>query len=182
MARTYSLITDDELVRLARSGDHEAFAELTTRYVGLVRKRAGLFQGPGMPERDDLLQEGFLGLYAAVMEYDPQRGAGFGTFAGVCVQNRMADAVRRYAGGKNRPLNESVSLEDAEPEEEGPETLLELRERIQEFQRLLTPLEKKALFLFLSGCRREEIQTQGGMALRTYDNALYRVRHKLKNL
>lgn len=186
MAPEYKALKDEELALLARSKDHEAFAELTARYLGLIRGKAAQFQGAALPERDDLLQEGFLGLYFAVMGYEPGRGSTFHAFAGVCVQNRMADAVRRHAGGKNRPLNESVPLEEAMPADSSPEELLELRERLADFQTRvesqLSPLEKTALSLYLSGCKREDIPKLSGMELKAYDNALYRVRSKLKKI
>ena len=126
----YQACGDAQLAALVRAGQGEAFAELSARYLGLIRAKAKLFEGASAPEKEDLWQEGLLGLYAAAISYQPGRGASFPTYAGVCVYNQMASAVRRHGSSGNRPLNESVPLEDAGEAavEAGPEALLELRE------------------------------------------------------
>ncbi|RKJ38552.1 sigma-70 family RNA polymerase sigma factor [Acutalibacter sp. 1XD8-33] len=180
---------DGELALAVQAGAPEAFDQLSARYLGLLRARAGQFARPGGLEKEDLIQEGFLGLYAAAMAYNPQGGASFGTYAGVCVYNRMASAARSHHSVGNRPLNESLPLDTAGdlPQLGGqsPEELLELRENAQAFwrraQTLLTPLERRALGLYLGGWRREEIAEKAGMSLKTFDNALHRVRKKLKD-
>ena len=180
--------SDEELALQVQAGSPDAFDQLSARYLGLLRARAGQFAGPGGLEREDLIQEGFLGLYAAAMAYNPQGGASFGTYAGVCVHHRMAGAARSHLSAKNRTLNESLPLDSAgnlpEPRERSPEDLLELRENARDFRRrvqtLLTPLERRALGLYLGGWRREEIPRRAGISLKTFDNALHRVRKKLK--
>lgn len=134
----YQACGDAQLAALVRAGQGEAFAELSARYLGLIRAKAKLFEGASAPEKEDLWQEGLLGLYAAAISYQPGRGASFPTYAGVCVYNQMASAVRRHGSSGNRPLNESVPLEDAGEAavEAGPEALLELRE---EFGALVPP-------------------------------------------
>ena len=122
----YQACGDAQLAALVRAGQGEAFAELSARYLGLIRAKAKLFEGASAPEKEDLWQEGLLGLYAAAISYQPGRGASFPTYAGVCVYNQMASAVRRHGSSGNRPLNESVPLEDAGEAavEAGPEALL----------------------------------------------------------
>lgn len=185
MEKHYATMEDGDLCALTGT-DPEAFAELSRRYVGLVRGAAARFPArPGL-ERDDLLQEGLLGLYAAALGFSPETGEDFRAYAGACVRNRMADAARRQQSRRNRPLNESLSLESeaaAGLSVRGPEDLMELREQLRGlFQRLgraLTPLEREALSLYLSGVDRTEIEASG-MNLKAFDNALYRVRRKLK--
>lgn len=180
--------SDAQLVALVRQKQGEAFAELSARYLGLIRAKARLFEGAAAPEKEDLWQEGLLGLYAAAISYRPEGGASFSTYAGVCVYNRMASAVRKHGSSANRPLNESVSLEDAGEAavEEGPESRVELREEFRSFCKKmdvsLSPLERKVLALYLNGYRRKEAAQLAGMSLRTFDNALHRVRAKLKRL
>ena len=112
-------------------------------------------------------------------------GASFPTYAGVCVYNRMASAVRRHASGGNRTLNESVPLEEDRPapSRESPESLLELREDFRALCRkmnvALSPAERRALSC-TGGCCRREAARQAGVSLRAYDNALYRAREKLR--
>lgn len=180
--------SDAQLTALVRQHHGDAFAELSARYLGLIRAKARLFEGAAAPEKEDLWQEGLLGLYAAAKSYRPEGGASFSTYAGVCVYNRMASAVRKHASSANRPLNESVPLEDVREAavEAGPESLVELREDFRSFcEKMdvsLSPLERKVLALYLNGYRRGEAAQLAGMSLRAFDNALYRVRAKLKGL
>ena len=184
----YQACGDAQLAALVRAGQGEAFAELSARYLGLIRAKAKLFEGASAPEKEDLWQEGLLGLYAAAISYRPGRGASFPTYAGVCVYNQMASAVRRHGSSGNRPLNESVPLEDAGEAavEAGPEALLELREEFgalcRQMDVSLSPLERRVLALYLSGCSRGEAAQRVGVPLRSYDNALHRVRSKLKRM
>ncbi len=188
MAEDFHEFTDAQLTALAREGQGDAFAELSLRYREMIRKKARLFEGPSAPEKEDLWQEGLLGLYGAAVTYRPDSGTAFSTYAGVCVYNRMASAARKHISGGNRALNESVSLEDAASTavREGPETHLEVRENFRAFQekldQTLTPLERRALALHLCGMGRQEAAQRAGVPLRTFDNALHRVRKKLKSL
>lgn len=183
----YASLSDGQLVQRVRDGEPGAFAELSSRYLWLVRAKAGAFTGPAAPEKEDLFQEGLLGLYAAALSYEPEAGASFATYSGVCVYNRMVSAVRRHASAGNRPLNESLPLETAGElpmPAGGPQDLLEIQESSrsmwQQVERSLTGLERRALKLYLSGCRREEVLEKTGMSLKTFDNAMHRVRKKLK--
>lgn len=188
MAEVYSAFSDDKLIQLVQAGKSDAFAELSSRYLWLIRLKASQFQGAAAPEPEDLLQEGFLGLYAAAESFQETAGASFRTYAGSCIVRRMIDAARRYSSERNRPLNESLSL-DSEAvsnlaSESSPEELVELREQAENlFRRLeqeLSPLERTAFSLYLSGCSRGEVEERSGMSLRAYDNAIYRVRNKLR--
>lgn len=180
--------SDEQLIQMTKENNSDAFAALSTRYLWLIKAKAAQFEGAVAPEREDLLQEGFLGLYAAAVSFDKNGGASFRTYAGVCINNRMTDAARRHTGAKNRALNESLSLDSDDTAEiaaqHGPEELLELRERFREVLSRadgeLSALERKALLLYLAGCKREEIPVRFGISLKAFDNAIYRVRSKLK--
>lgn len=180
--------SDARLTALVRERQGDAFVELSARYLGLIRAKAKLFEGVAAPEKEDLWQEGLLGLYAAAISFRPERGASFSTYAGVCVYNRMTSAVRRHASSGNRPLNESISLEDAGDAavEASPEEQLELQEDFRALQQRmgvsLSPMERRVLTLYLSGYRRGEAADRAGITVRAYDNALHRVRSKLKRL
>lgn len=184
------LESSPQLLAQVRQNNPDAFRELSQKYVWLVREKARLFEGPSAPEREDLWQEGLLGLYIAAITYEEGGAASFSTYAGVCVYRRMADAARKHSSGKNRLLNESLPLESADASgaaaKESPEALIELRENFQgirqKMEEVLSPLERRALILYVSGCEREEIPQKAGMSLKTFDNALHRARHKLKNL
>lgn len=187
MDENFTTFTDSKLAECVRAGEPDAFVELSARYQWLVRSKAAQFAGPAAPEKEDLYQEGFLGLYAAAMAYREGGGASFSTYAGVCVYNRMASAARRHMSAGNRTLNESLPLEtagDLPVPAGGPQDLLEVRENYAAMWRridsLLTPLERKALELYLGGCRREEVPEKAGMTVKAFDNAMHRVRLKLR--
>lgn len=188
MAEEFVNLTDEELAECVKENIPYAFAALSGRYLWLVRQTAARYVGHDAPEPDDLFQEGFLGLYAAALSYKTDGGASFKTYASACVHNRMTDAARRHSGAKNRVLNESLSLDTDDSarlaRSDSPEELVELRENFREILRRadveLAPLERTALGLYLSGCKREDIEKISGMSLKTFDNAIYRVRRKLR--
>lgn len=183
-AHAYELLSDLQLSELVRGGNPQAFVELSSRYAGLIRKKAALFCGLSFPEPEDLLQEGFLGLYAAALGYREDGGGSFGAYAGACIYNQMVSAVRSSATAGNRTLNQALPLVEAGELTEramGPQDLVETREQFDSMWRLeLTPLERRVLNLYLSGCRRAEVQERSGISLKTFDNALYRIRSKLR--
>lgn len=185
MPQDQGALGDPKLAELVRRGDPQAFVELSSRYIGLIRKKAALFSGPAVPEPEDLLQEGFLGLYAAALGYSEGGGGSFGTYAGACIYNQMVNAVRSNATAGNRTLNHALPLTEAGDLPEwamGPQDLVETREQFQAmWERLeLTPLERRVLDLYLSGCRRSEVEERAGIQLKAFDNALYRIRNKLR--
>lgn len=177
-----------QLARRVRQGDADAFTALSARYLWLVRAKAHRFSGAHAPEVEDLTQEGLWGLYTAAVSFDERAGASFSTYAGVCIYNRMASAVRRYGSSGNRTLNESVSLDSDDMAftvaGEDPGAALELREWLHQLrQRLeasLSPLERRVLALYLSGCPRRELPEKLGVSQKSCDNALHRVRSKLR--
>lgn len=190
MSGNYQDFSDAELLNKTREGDCDAFAELSVRYLWLVRTKARLFEGSTAPEKEDLCQEGLLGLYIAANSYEEGCGASFKTYAGVCIYNQMVNAARSHGSRKNKPLNDSISLDSADASEmastESPEALLEIRENFQAVRKRmdlsLSPLERKVLALYLGGYERSEISEKAGIPLKVFDNALHRVRSKLKNL
>ena len=102
--------SDEALCLSAAQGDPQAEAELVRRYSRLVRVCARpLFLAGG--DSEDLIQEGMVGLLAAIRGFDPGRDAAFRTYAEICVRSHMLTAVRAAQGGKHAPLNHSVSYE-----------------------------------------------------------------------
>lgn len=187
MSGDFESYSNAQLAGKVRAGDADAFAALSARYLWLVRDKARKFAGAGAPEMEDLTQEGLLGLYAAAVAFDEAGGASFSTYAGVCIYNRMASAVRRYSSSGNRTLNESVSLDSGEAvlaAGEDPGDAVELREWAAGLRRrlegALSPLERKVLALYLSGCSRRDLPGRLGLSQKSCDNALHRVRCKLR--
>lgn len=183
MSQDYGSLSDSRLTELVRGGDPQAFVELSSRYIGLLRNKAALFSGPSVPEPDDLLQEGFLGLYAAALGYMGK--SSFGTYAGACVYNQMVTAVRSSNTAGNRTLNQALPLTEAGdlPERSlSPQDLVEMREQFDNMWEglELSPLERRVLRLYLGGCKRSEAQERAGINVKVFDNTLYRIRTKLR--
>ncbi len=138
-------------------------------------------------ETDDLCQEGLFGLLLAAKTFDPKNGASFRTYADVCISNRVIMAYRSAMGRKNKPLSNFVSLsgEDA-PDfpadcSADPETMLDDRESFEIIRRriveeILTPMELRALRLYLGGCSYREIAKKMSVTEKAADNALQRAR------
>lgn len=188
MSGDFESYSNAQLLHRVRQGDADAFAALSARYLWLVRAKAHKFVGVQAPEVEDLTQEGLLGLYAAAISFDDTAGASFATYAGVCIYNRMASAVRRYGSSGNRMLNESVSLDSEDaffaPAGDDPGAAVELQEWLgqlrQKLEANLSPLERRVLSLYLSGSQRRELPGKLGLSQKSCDNALHRVRSKLR--
>lgn len=182
--------SDGRLAELVQRGDSEAFAELTARYMSIIRARVSPFRS-GRMENEDLCQEGLLGLLKAAQTYDfRRRRASFRTYAGVCISHQVIMAYRSAAGRKNDPLSDFISLSgDDAPEfaadgSADPEALVADREEFRLMCRrvssLLTPMEQQVLRLYLGGCSYREIAEKLSVTVKAADNALQRARLKLK--
>ena len=195
----YEELTDEELIALFRDGDQEAMEKLLNKYKEMVLGKARSMYILG-GDSDDLIQEGMLGLFKAVRDYDSGRDASFRTFAQLCVTRQLYTAVKASSRKKHLPLNTAISLsrpvrEDGEEEEEfldcleadassNPEVYLigqEEMERLEEkIERELSPFEKQVLELHLTGMGFVEIAHVLNRDEKSTDNALQRIRTKLK--
>lgn len=182
------ILTDLELVKLSCENNSAAFAELARRYLALVRKRVLSFHRSGL-ETDDLSQEGLLGLLDATRSYNADSSVPFHAYADVCIKNRLISALRNAETDKNRIHINSISLTDdlklqagilSQPEEQ----MIEREEErlLQQFIcRHLSDVERNVLYLYLSGYSYKEISDKLSVTKKTCDNAMQRVRKKLKN-
>lgn len=195
----YEELTDEELIALFRDGDQEAMEKLLNKYKEMVLGKARSMYILG-GDSDDLIQEGMLGLFKAVRDYDSGRDASFRTFAQLCVTRQLYTAVKASSRKKHLPLNTAISLsrpvrEDGEEEEEfldcleadassNPEVYLigqEEMERLEEkIERELSPFEKQVMELHLTGMGYVEIAHVLNRDEKSTDNALQRIRTKLK--
>lgn len=183
--------TDSQLANLVSLGNADAFVELTTRYMSLIRVKSAPFRST-MLECDDLCQEGLLGLLSAARTYDSDGKAGFKTYAGVCINNRIIMAYRAAASRKNLPLINFVSLSDdssnmdVSDSSSNPEAVFMDRESVetmrQRIQQNLSAMEQQVLTLYLGGCSYHEIAAKLRVTSKAADNALQRVRVKLKHV
>ena len=187
----YSGLCDEELWRLAHSGDDEAESALVERYTRLVRICSRpLFLAGG--DGEDLTQEGMFGLLLAVRRFSPERDASFKTFAEHCIRNRLYTAVKSAVRTKHLPLNDYVSLESPHFDESlaghsdylrDPEDLIISRERLEEIKEILddslSQLESRILEQYLNGYSYREIAEKLDKSPKSVDNAVQRIRKKL---
>ena len=190
MSDPFDCKTDEELAGLAQNGSDQAAGCLIARYLPMAAARAAGYFGPGL-EQDDLVQEGLLGLWSAVRNYDPQKEASFAAFASQCVANRIYSAIRQALSPRQSPLRDYMSISQDEerqtmqlPDGEGPEASFIRKEdqelRNRRMQRLLSPREWAVLEQYLKGDTYQEISEHLHISPKAVDNALQRVRRKLQ--
>lgn len=182
----YQEQTDEELIARIRSGEAGVTEYLLEKYKPLVKKQARTMYLMG-GENEDLIQEGMIGLFRAISTYRQGEGSFYG-FALLCVNRQMYTAVQASARKKHEPLNAYVSL-DEEPQmplEDSPETMLLLQEKERKREdmiaRHLSSLEKKVLALYLEGMSYGQIAEQIGRPEKSVDNAIQRLKKKLKKV
>ena len=185
----FELKSDEELVEMYRNGIQDAFGELSVRYIFVIRSASAGLYNMGV-ETDDLYQEGLVALHSAVKSYSDDGRASFRTYAGVCIRNRLLSAVRAANNNKNFINNVTVSIYD-EPVEipapmTEPERIVvadeELNDVIRTAKRKLSELEFNVLSLYIDGNSYEDIAKLLGLSVKVCDNAMQRVRRKLKDL
>jgi RNA polymerase sporulation-specific sigma factor len=191
--------TDEQLLARIREGDDEAERLLYERYKQLVRSRAHSYFLIGA-DHEDLVQEGMLGLYKAVCEYDVEKAASFKSFAEICVTRQILSAIKNATRKKHTPLNHYVSLNTSPLEADGELTLLDTMRSLrvadpedvvigrENFERMvqylettLSPMERRVLSLYLDGFSYPQIAARIEKPLKSVDNAMQRVKHKLED-
>ena len=198
----YSELSDEELAIAAQSGDREAEYALVVRFMGLVKLKARPYFLVGA-DRADLIQEGSIGLIAAVRDYDCERGGSFRSFAETCITRQMFPAIKAATRKKHLPLNNYVSLDKSAysnsestdstlvetlvlPKISNPEEIILDREEYRNFgqklEKTLTELERKVLVLFLRDKSYAEIAETLGKSTKSVDNAIQRVKKKVSAL
>ncbi len=179
--------TDEELVVLSQNGDKQATEVLLLRHLELVRGCARRFFLVG-GETEDLIQEGMIGLYSAIGNYEVREdGRSFKNFAYLCVTRRIIDAVKNSARKKNTPLNSVMELkENYVFEGLNAEDMLILdddrRELKQLMIRTLSDFEFKITSMYVDGMSCAEICEATGKSVKSIDNALQRSKRKLQSV
>lgn len=198
--KDFQELSDEELVKLAQGKDYEALEEIVLRYRNLVNSRANSYYIPGA-EKDDIIQEGLIGLYKAVMEFDETKTMYFRTFAAACVKNNILTAVKTAGRKKNSPLNSYISLtkstyddEDNESlldsmafgEVQNPESIVIDRENVDGIEytinKVLSKFELEVLLEYLQGKSYNEIALSLNRDTKSVDNAVQRLKKKLESL
>ena len=196
----YEKMTDEALIERLRDGDVDVTDYLCNKYKDLVRHLAGSMYILGA-EMEDLIQEGMIGLFKAVRDYDSGRDASFLTFANLCISRQMYKAIQSSTRQKNIPLNTYVSLfrESNDERDTGASSIDELadtgfspeqelidRENVEELLGKifdeLSPFETQVLELHLTGMGYVQIAKVLGRDDKSVDNALQRMRSKIKKI
>ncbi len=193
-------ISDEELAQVAASGNDDALEYLLIKYKSFVKSKAWPYFLIGA-DREDIIQEGMLGLYKAIKDFRPDRLASFRGFADVCVTRQIISAVKASTRQKHIPLNTYVSLNKPIYDDNNTRTLLdvlpgseatdpeELMINCEDYSdiklklgEILSKLEIKVLSLYLEDKTYIEIAKELNLRKKSIDNALQRIKRKLKNL
>ena len=192
MGANYEETTDSELIRLTREGDSLALEFLISKYKNSVKIKARSYFFTGA-DFDDVLQEGMIGLFKAVRDYDG-KSAAFSTFAELCITRQIITAVKRSTRQKHLPLNTYLPINrfGGEPTPEAEPLLdttaepleqLIIREAMNNIEsgiaRELSAFERGVLALYLRGDSYTDISVQLGKSEKSIDNALQRIRKKI---
>lgn len=193
----YEHKTDEQLIRMLRQGDTAITDYIMEKYKNLVRKEANAMYLLG-GENDDLIQEGMIGLFKAVQNYDLAQETSFYNFARLCITRQMYSAIEASKRKKHSPLNSYISLYEKTEEkvplidtmeaakESNPEELLVGREYVELLQNKLmenlSALENRVLYLHLLGTDYKTIARLLDKSPKTVDNALQRIKSKMEKI
>lgn len=193
----YEDIRDEELLGQLSVGNDSITEYLCKKYKHLVMKKANALYLIGA-EKEDLIQEGMIGLFKAIRDFSPEKESSFYHFAELCISRQMYHAIEASRRLKHAPLNSYVSLSAGSGEEESgltygdligdtsehnPERLFIEQEDYQnlfaQLVQLLSPMEKRVCDLYLQGMDYRQIADYMGKSPKSIDNALQRIRKKI---
>jgi RNA polymerase sporulation-specific sigma factor len=195
----YEGLEDEVIVDLIREGDTNAIDYLINKYKNFVRAKARTYFLIGA-DREDIIQEGMIGLYKAIRDYQEEKISSFRAFAELCITRQIITAIKAATRQKHIPLNSYISLHKPVFDEESerttlmdviiggkvanPEELLIGQENLafieQRMGEILSSLECEVLSLYLQGKAYYEIANEMGRDIKSIDNALQRVKKKLE--
>ncbi|OZS78573.1 RNA polymerase factor sigma-70 [Tetzosporium hominis] len=195
----FSQQSDEEVLELIHAGNTEALDFLITKYKPLVRMKGKSYFLIGA-DREDVLQEGMIGLYKAIRDFREEKLTSFRAFAELCITRQIITAIKTATRQKHIPLNSYVSLDkpvyfDEESERtlldtiastviDNPEQLLISQESFdfieEKMGEMLSDLEQQVLMLYIEGQSYQEISEQLNRHVKSIDNALQRVKRKLE--
>jgi len=194
----YEEMTDDQVAECARRNDGKASEYILNKYKNFVRSKARSYFLIGA-DREDIIQEGMIGLYKAVRDYRADKQTTFKAFAELCITRQIITAIKTATRQKHRPLNSYVSLNKPVYDEESDRTLIDIitsgkvlnpedividKENFDLIEgklgEILSELELKVLSSYLNGKSYQEISEELSRRVKSVDNALQRVKAKLE--
>lgn len=192
------ILDDDQLIELVHAGQSLALDYLIHKYRNFVRAKARTYFLIGA-DREDIVQEGMIGLYKAIRDYKGEKLSSFKAFAELCITRQIITAVKTATRQKHIPLNSYISLDKPIYDEESDRTLLDVivgskvgdpqellvnQEKYGDMEHkmaeLLSGLERQVLALYLDGRSYQEISLELNRHVKSIDNALQRVKRKLE--
>lgn len=189
----YTPYSDESLIQKLRDGEKEVLDHLLEKYKGIVRKKARAMYLIG-GETDDLIQEGMLGLFKAIQDYRPDKDTYFSTFANLCIERQMYNAIQGSNRQKHQPLNSYVSLSEEMADESifdnllisNPESIIIDQETVLDMERrihqCLSPFENHVLDSYMRGRNYLQIAEEFEKSPKSIDNALQRIRKKVRHI
>ena len=196
----FASFSDEELAISAQQGNDKALDFLLSKYFVYVRSKSLSYYIVGA-DRDDIIQEGMIGLFKAVRDFSSERGVSFKTFADVCVTRQIITAVKNASRQKHAPLNFYVSLNKPMTDDEdgatfedvfgqftnlSPEDILIKKEDADilgtEMNKLLSKFELDVLSLYMQGRSYSDIAQIMGKDPKSVDNALQRIKKKFEKI
>ncbi|USK34002.1 RNA polymerase sporulation sigma factor SigH [Bacillus sp. F19] len=194
----FHALLDERVVELVHNGDSDALDYLITKYRNFVRAKARSYFLIGA-DREDIIQEGMIGLYKAIRDFREDKLTSFKAFAELCITRQIITAIKTATRQKHIPLNSYVSLDKPIYDEESDRTLMDVisgtkvmdpeeliinQEEFDDIElkmgELLSDLERKVLVLYLDGRSYQEISEELNRHVKSIDNALQRVKRKLE--
>ncbi|MEI5909176.1 RNA polymerase sporulation sigma factor SigH [Bacillus spongiae] len=194
----WELLDDEKIIELVHRGDSDALDFLIRKYRNFVRAKARSYFLIGA-DKEDIVQEGMVGLYKAIRDYKEDKLTSFKAFAELCITRQIITAIKTATRQKHIPLNSYVSLDKPIYDEESDRTLMDVitgtkatdpqelivnREEFDNMEdkmaELLSDLERKVLALYLDGQSYQEISEELDRHVKSIDNALQRVKRKLE--
>lgn len=194
----FVLFEDEQVVELVHNGNSEALDYLITKYRNFVRAKARSYFLIGA-DREDIIQEGMIGLYKAIRDFKEDKLTSFKAFAELCITRQIITAIKTATRQKHIPLNSYVSLDKPIFDEESDRTLMDVisgakvmdpeelfinQEEFDDIEvkmgEILSDLERKVLVLYLDGKSYLEISEELNRHVKSIDNALQRVKRKLE--
>ena len=194
----YGNLRDEELIEKLRNGDEKIMDYILDKYKPLVRKKANAMYLIG-GDTDDLIQEGMIGLFKAIRDYNKEKESSFYHFAELCISRQIYTVVEASNRKKHAPLNSYVSLYSGTNEDgvvladslttvamENPEQMMIDQESLflfmEELKGRLSKMERQVLDYYLAGLNYQQIASEMEKSPKTIDNALQRIKAKVKNV
>ena len=195
-----NVLTDESIVKMAQEGSSTAYEYLIGKYKELAKMKAKSYYIAGA-DNEDVVQEGMIGIFKAVRDFDEEKDASFRTFAELCINRQILNAIKGANRQKHQILNESVSLSAGEEENGGengslaerivsanpdtdPESMMLMREVVEYLkendQNIFSPLESQVWNEMLKGKNYREIAFSLRKSSKTIDNAMQRIKKKIE--